>query len=83
MNIRFIATKYQRGGGVLRATISYAIGGGDRIQIEFFDAFARYTLVDGSGDCPAGCTCERVWIVDVLDTGDVTLVSYTTYGDCE
>ena len=83
LNMPLIATEYQQVDGVLRAEIGYAIGGGDWIEIEFFDAFARYTLVDGSGDCPAGCTCERVWIVDVLDTGDVTLVSYTTYGDCE
>jgi hypothetical protein len=56
----------------------------ERITLTPLGTTYRYEIEDGFGDCPSGCMCQRVWILDVAEDGMVFLVSYAEYGaGCE
>ena len=40
----------------------------------------RYEIDDGFLDCFDGCDCHRIWVFDVNQAGEVTLVSFEEFG---
>lgn len=61
------------------------IGIDDYITIEVLESAYRYNIDDGFWDCYDGCDCHREWIIDVDESGTVTLISYEEWGQswCE
>lgn len=71
-----LALDYETLPEVEHAQPSWRYGDGDTVTITLLGAFWRYEIVEGFGDCAAGCICQRIWTIDVDDAGELSLVSY-------
>ncbi|MCH8150451.1 MAG: FG-GAP repeat protein, partial [Planctomycetes bacterium] len=76
LNAPVLSAEYTALPGVLYAEPNLAIGTDDEITITLLGGVRRYTIVDGFHDCFDGCDCERTWVIDVDEAGDVTLILY-------
>jgi hypothetical protein len=56
------------------------IGIDDYITIAVLGGTYRYNIDDGFWDCFDGCDCHREWLIDVDESGTVTLISYEEWG---
>ena len=57
----------------------------DRSTSRAGDEVFRYTLDDGFHDCTDGCDCHNLYVFDVSQSSEVTLVSFDQFGQswCE
>jgi hypothetical protein len=80
LNAEVLALEYAGLPGIDWAEANYAIGIDDYITIQVLGTTYRYHIDDGFWDCFDGCDCHREWMIDVDDSGTVTLVSYNEWG---
>jgi hypothetical protein len=80
LNAEVLALEYAALPGIDWAEANFAIGIDDYITIQVLATTYRYHIDDGFWDCFDGCDCHREWVIDVDESGTVTLVSYNEWG---
>lgn len=80
MNALAVSPEYAELPGLNYAEPNYLIGTDDQITVEVIGTTYRYTIDDGEMDCFDGCDCHTVYVIDVTDEGDITLVSFEQFG---
>ncbi len=80
LNAPVLAAIYAVLPAVSWADPNHLIGIDDYITIDVIGSTYRYSIDDGFGDCFDGCDCHRFWVIDVDESGAVTLISYQEYG---
>jgi len=83
LNVPLIVPEYEALAEVVYVELSGIDGDGDHIFLTTMGSTYRYRFVEGTGDCPSGCTCGREWTIDVDEAGAPSLISYFSYPGCE
>lgn len=80
VNAPVLASIYSALPAVQYADPDWYVGQDDYITVTPSGATYRYNIDDGFWDCFDGCDCHREWVIEVDESGTVTVISYEEWG---